>query len=102
MIISKRAIPRRTVLQGLGAVVALPFLDASFDSVVCTFSLCAIPDHEQAVSQMNRVLRPGGRLLLADHVAGANWLVRGVQHVRDLQARMGCNGSGLAIEKTIT
>jgi len=53
--------------------------DASFDTVVCTFSLCAIPDERQAVAEMRRVLRPGGLLLLADHVASPNRLGRGVQ-----------------------
>ncbi|WP_235718418.1 class I SAM-dependent methyltransferase [Mycolicibacterium goodii] len=38
----------------------LPFGDASFDTVVCTFGLCAIPDHIQALNEMTRVLRPGG------------------------------------------
>ncbi len=60
---------------------ALPFGDASFDTVVCTFSLCAIPDHHHAVSEMHRVLRPGGLLLLADHVAGSAWPVRATQRL---------------------
>jgi ubiquinone/menaquinone biosynthesis C-methylase UbiE len=51
-----------------GDAQALEFGDASFDTVVCTFSLCAIPDDRQAVNEMARVLRPGGLLLLADHV----------------------------------
>jgi ubiquinone/menaquinone biosynthesis C-methylase UbiE len=42
----------------------VPFADASFDTVVCTFALCAIPDERSAVSEMHRVLRPGGTLLL--------------------------------------
>jgi ubiquinone/menaquinone biosynthesis C-methylase UbiE len=46
----------------------LPFLDASFDSVVCTLSLCNIPDVDLAVTEMKRVLRPGGRLVLVDHI----------------------------------
>jgi ubiquinone/menaquinone biosynthesis C-methylase UbiE len=58
---------------------ALPFPAASFDTVVCTFSLCAIPDPRLAITEMNRVLRPGGLLLLADHVAGATWPVRAIQ-----------------------
>lgn len=58
--------------------------DASFDTVVCTFSLCAIPDHRQAVSEMHRVLRPGGLLLLADHVASPNIVVRAVQRLLEL------------------
>jgi ubiquinone/menaquinone biosynthesis C-methylase UbiE len=52
-----------------GDAQALDFPDASFDTVVCTFALCAIPDDRRAVREMARVLRPGGRLLLADHVA---------------------------------
>jgi ubiquinone/menaquinone biosynthesis C-methylase UbiE len=55
-----------------GDAQALPFPDASFDSVVCTLSLCAIPDERAAIGQMWRVLRPGGSLLLLDHV-GSNW-----------------------------
>lgn len=55
-----------------GDAQALPFPDASFDAVVCTLSLCAIPDDRAAIGQMWRVLRPGGRLLLLDHV-GSNW-----------------------------
>jgi len=62
---------------------ALPFPDASFDTVVCTFSLCAIPDERRAVSEMTRVLRPGGLMLLADHIAGASWPVRAIQRMID-------------------
>jgi ubiquinone/menaquinone biosynthesis C-methylase UbiE len=51
---------------------ALPFPDESFDAVVCTLSLCNIPDPQAAIGQMGRVLRPGGRLLLLDHI-GSNW-----------------------------
>jgi ubiquinone/menaquinone biosynthesis C-methylase UbiE len=64
--------------------LALPFPDASFDTVVCTFSLCAIPDERRAVSEMNRVLRPGGILLLADHIAGAAWPVRAIQRILEV------------------
>ena len=62
---------------------ALPFPDACFDTVVCTFSLCAIPDERRAVSEMTRVLRPGGLLLLADHIAGASWPLRALQRMID-------------------
>src|SRR5213080_1338016 len=48
---------------------ALPFPDACFDTVVCTFGLSSIPDDNTAVRQMYRVLRPGGRLLLLGHIA---------------------------------
>jgi ubiquinone/menaquinone biosynthesis C-methylase UbiE len=48
---------------------ALPFPDASFDTVVCAVSLCNIPDDRAAIAEMFRVLRPGGKLVLLDHVA---------------------------------
>ena len=40
---------------------------ASFDSIVCTFTLCTIPDVEGAFREMRRVLRPGGRFLFGEH-----------------------------------
>jgi ubiquinone/menaquinone biosynthesis C-methylase UbiE len=64
-----------------GSAEFLAFPDASFDTVVCTFSLCAIPDDRRAVAEMVRVLRPGGRLLLADHIVADNPLVRAAQRV---------------------
>lgn len=62
-----------------GDAQALEFGDASFDTVVCTFSLCAIPDDRKAVAEMARVLRPGGLLLLADHVEALPWYARAAQ-----------------------
>lgn len=58
---------------------ALPFGPASFDSVVCTLGLNAIPDDRAAVAEMYRVLRPGGRLVLLGHVASPSRAVRVVQ-----------------------
>jgi ubiquinone/menaquinone biosynthesis C-methylase UbiE len=46
----------------------LPLADSSFDVVVCTYSLCNIPDPHLAVSEMRRVLRPAGKLILVDHI----------------------------------
>jgi ubiquinone/menaquinone biosynthesis C-methylase UbiE len=59
-----------------GNAQELPFPDASFDAVVCTLSLCNIPDDRRAVAEMKRVLRPRGRLLLLDHVRASSkaWL----------------------------
>ncbi|MBA3574103.1 MAG: class I SAM-dependent methyltransferase [Pseudonocardiales bacterium] len=74
----------RTVDLRIGDAEALEFSAASFDTVVCTFSLCAIPDHEQALAEMIRVLRPEGRLLLADHVASSNRAIRAVQRLLEL------------------
>jgi len=74
----------RPVDLRVGDAQALPFPDASFDTVVCTFSLCAIPDDRQAVAEMVRVLRPGGLLLLADHVEASAWPARAAQRLLEL------------------
>ncbi|MFN8081688.1 MAG: class I SAM-dependent methyltransferase [Kineosporiaceae bacterium] len=63
---------------------ALPFDDASFDSVVCTFAMCCVPDERAALAEAVRVLRPGGELLLADHVAATVVPVRVLQHLVEL------------------
>jgi ubiquinone/menaquinone biosynthesis C-methylase UbiE len=55
-----------------GDAEQLPYGDASFDTVVCALSLCTIPDPAIALGEMNRVLIPGGRLLLLDHI-GSTW-----------------------------
>jgi ubiquinone/menaquinone biosynthesis C-methylase UbiE len=52
----------------LGDAQALEFPDSSFDCVVCTLALCTIPDDARAVAEVRRVLRPGGRFLLLEHV----------------------------------
>jgi ubiquinone/menaquinone biosynthesis C-methylase UbiE len=59
----------------------LPFAAASFDSVVCTLGLNAIPDDRAAVAEMYRVLRLGGRLVLLGHVASPYRVVRAIQRV---------------------
>jgi len=69
----------RKVDLRLGDAQALDLADASFDTVVCTLSLCAIPDERRAVAEMRRMLRPGGRLLLLDHVAAAPRPARAIQ-----------------------
>lgn len=60
---------------------ALPFVDASFDTAVCTLALNAIPDDRAAIAEMYRVLRPGGKLLLLGHVASHHRVVRIVQRL---------------------
>src|SRR6266542_5682069 len=84
--IARRRAPElgRPVDLRLGDAQALEFSDGSFDTVVCTFSLCGIPDDRQAIAEMDRVLRPGGLLLLADHVEASRWDARAAQRLIDL------------------
>ena len=57
----------------------LPFNDCHFDTVVCTWTLCTIPDPEQALRELHRVLKPGGVLLYAEHVAASHQPERAIQ-----------------------
>ena len=51
-----------------GDAQALDFEDGSFDTIVCTYSLCNVPDDAKVVAEMKRVLKPGGHLILVDHI----------------------------------
>ncbi|QGK70250.1 methyltransferase domain-containing protein [Allosaccharopolyspora coralli] len=74
----------REVTLSTGNAQRLEFADGLFDTVVCTFSLCAVPDDREVVTEIKRVLRPGGRLLLADHVVSTAWPVRVLQRALEL------------------
>ncbi len=67
----------------LGDVQALDFPDESFDTVTCTLGFCTIPDTGAAAAEAFRVLRPGGLLLLLEHVRSPAPLVRGGQRLLD-------------------
>ena len=58
------SIPVEMIALELGQIQAA---DASFDSIVCTFTLCTIADPLDALREMRRVLKPGGRLLFCEH-----------------------------------
>ena len=51
-----------------GVSEALPLDDASCDAVVCTLTLCSVVDPERSVSEIKRVLKPGGKFLFFEHV----------------------------------
>ena len=46
---------------------ALSFPDGRFDSVVCTWTLCSIPDAEKALQEAYRVLKSGGKFFFIEH-----------------------------------
>lgn len=66
-----------------GEADALPFPDHSADTVVATLLLCSVPAVPVTLAEFARVLRPGGRLLLLDHVASSWAPVRVLQGLAD-------------------
>lgn len=69
-----------------GDAQAMPFADCTFDTIVCTLGLSSIPDDEAAVTEMYRVLRSAGQLVLLGHVASPHRPVRAVQRMIDRAA----------------
>jgi ubiquinone/menaquinone biosynthesis C-methylase UbiE len=67
----------------VGDAQALELPDSAFDTVVCTLALCSIPDPRAAVREMKRVLRPGGRVLLLEHVRSPRFAIRSIQRALD-------------------
>lgn len=74
-------VTHRASAAGLGNVVptrgdatALPYEDASFDGAYLTVVLGEIPDQQAAVSELARVLRPGGRLVVGEIVVDPHFV----------------------------
>jgi ubiquinone/menaquinone biosynthesis C-methylase UbiE len=59
----------------LGDVQCLDFADNSFDTVIATFVFCSVPDPVQGLSEVRRVVKPGGQILLLEHVRSAQPVV---------------------------
>jgi AhpD family alkylhydroperoxidase len=62
-----------------GDAAALPFDDASFDTVVATFVLCSVGDVDQSLREIRRVLRPGGTIRLLEHARARNRVIGALQ-----------------------
>lgn len=58
-----------------GVAEALPIGDGSCDAVVLALVLCTVADPRAALSEVRRVLRPGGAVRIYEHVRSTHWLV---------------------------
>lgn len=80
--VARRGLRRAGVKASLvqGAVEHLPYPDESFDSIVNTMAFSGYPDGVAAMSEMRRVLRNDGRLILVDvgYPADGNWIGKGL------------------------
>jgi ubiquinone/menaquinone biosynthesis C-methylase UbiE len=66
-----------------GTAEALPVEDASVDAVVACLVLCSVADQDRALTEITRVLKPGGALRFYEHVVAEQPVGRGVQVALD-------------------
>lgn len=78
---AKKNLARKGIIADLrqGNVESLPYEDNFFDTVINTMAFTGYPDAQKALSELRRVLKPGGKLVMVDiaYPKNGNWL--GVQ-----------------------
>ncbi len=94
-----RAVPRMSRATAKIELVAadgqsLPFRSASFDAAVVCLVLCTIPDPGSALSEVRRVMKPGGQVRFFEHVRAPGRVIAGIQNAVDplwARAFAGCH-----------
>ena len=75
--------------QQLGIVVDLSIMDVQlldfpdnhFDSIIGTFLFCSVPGPKQGLLELKRVCKPGGEVLLLEHILSSNKLIAAIMHL---------------------
>jgi ubiquinone/menaquinone biosynthesis C-methylase UbiE len=65
----------------LAPVETLPFADETFDSAVATLVFCSVTDPMRGLREVRRVLKPGGMLLLIEHVRAQGAFAQQIQNI---------------------
>jgi ubiquinone/menaquinone biosynthesis C-methylase UbiE len=86
------ALPAGKVTLQQAPAEALPFPDATFDTVVCTLVLCTVDDPFKATQEVRRVLKPDGEFRIVEHIRSQGRTARFQDFVQPLYGRMsgGC------------
>jgi ubiquinone/menaquinone biosynthesis C-methylase UbiE len=69
----------------------LPFPDQSFDAAVAAFVLCSVEDQSAVLAEARRILRPGGKLVLLEHVRGEGRVARWQDRLTPLHRKLAGN-----------
>ena len=88
----------------LGDVQALDFPDAHFDTVVATFVFCSVPDPILGLRELKRVVRPGGQMILLEHMRSPNAAIGKIMDVLNpvVVRLMGANVNRRTVENVQT
>jgi len=62
-------------------VQSLPFADNSFDTVICSFVFCSVPLPVKGLKELYRVCKPGGQVLLLEHVLSSNPVMAAIMNL---------------------
>lgn len=68
----------------LSSAESIDLPTSSVDSVVCTFSLCSIPNPQKALKEIHRILKPGGKYYYCEHGISPDLSTRVFQNVTDI------------------
>jgi SAM-dependent methyltransferase len=74
-----------------GTAEAAPFPDESFDVVVSAFMLCSVADPPAVLAEARRVLKPGGKLVLLEHVLAEGRMARWQERLTPLHRKLAGN-----------
>lgn len=77
----KRARKNTNVELELMDIQSLPFADNCFDTVIGSFVFCSVPSAVKGLKELYRVCKPGGQVLLLEHVLSSKPVIAGIMNL---------------------